>query len=65
MDNALCVGCGVRRAEHMHHVIYRSRGGTDTVDNTAPLCSRCHVAVHAKRLRLVKTDTGWQRENAR
>jgi predicted restriction endonuclease len=61
MEQARCVVCGLR-ATDMHHVKYRSRGGGDTVDNCAPLCGPHHRAVHAKWLRLVKTETGWRCE---
>jgi 5-methylcytosine-specific restriction endonuclease McrA len=61
MEQARCVVCGLRATE-MHHVRYRSRGGADTVDNVAALCGHHHRAVHAKWLRLVKTDTGWRCE---
>ena len=30
-----------------HHVIWLSRGGTDTIDNVVGLCSNCHLKVHA------------------
>lgn len=36
-----CFECGAP-AEHQHHVIPQSRGGTQTV----PLCVRCHDLVH-------------------
>ena len=30
-----------------HHVIWLSRGGTDTIDNVVGLCPNCHSKVHA------------------
>lgn len=36
-----CVyGCG-RAADHLHHVLPRSRGGTDALANRVPLCRPC------------------------
>lgn len=36
------------RAEHRHHRLPRSAGGTDDRDNTLDLCSACHDLVHAR-----------------
>jgi hypothetical protein len=41
---APCFDCGAP-AQHEHHVVPRSCGGTRTV----PLCERCHGLVHNKR----------------
>jgi len=38
---ALCVYCGAP-AEHMDHVIPRSRGGRTTQSNLVPACARCN-----------------------
>ena len=56
-SGGLCEGCGVRRATDMHHRLYKSRGGTDTIDNLIHLCgsdnglpggnhSGCHGLAH-------------------
>src|SRR4051812_41253841 len=39
-----CFECR-RPAEHDHHVVPRSRGGTRTI----PLCGECHGKVHGRR----------------
>lgn len=39
-------GCG-RVARHLHHMQYRSEGGSDAIDNLLPLCHKCHVAIHS------------------
>lgn len=39
---SICFECGAQ-AEHHHHVVPRSRGGTRTV----PLCAHCHGLAHA------------------
>lgn len=41
-----CQVCGVR-AQHAHHKLPRSRGGTDDPLNIAFLCAECHAGVHA------------------
>jgi hypothetical protein len=35
--------------EHYHHVIWRSRGGSDTVDNIAGVCLRHHDLIHKEQ----------------
>ena len=42
---ANCFECGLE-AEHEHHVVPRSKGGTKTV----PLCTSCHGKVHGCKL---------------
>jgi hypothetical protein len=39
-------GC-TGRASQRHHVLRRSRGGTDEAANTRDLCWHCHQWVHA------------------
>jgi len=31
----------------VHHIEWLSRGGQDTIDNTAALCPNCHRKMHA------------------
>lgn len=40
-----CVLC-YAEANHPHHIVPRSAGGSDDKENMAPLCSRCHREVH-------------------
>lgn len=40
-----CCGCKRHRAGEAHHVIPRSRGGSDY--NAAPLCRKCHGLLHS------------------
>lgn len=37
---------GYRINGGVHHIVYRSRGGTDDPENLITLCTRCHTAVH-------------------
>ena len=32
--------------DHFHHIIPRSKGGSDTIQNQAGLCKKCHAKVH-------------------
>ena len=45
----LCADCGCRIAEtgyQIHHVVPKSQGGSDRLDNLILLCPNCHAARH-------------------
>lgn len=50
--SAVCFECNTP-AEHDHHVVPRSLGGTKTI----PLCERCHGLVHDKKFTKISTLT--------
>lgn len=37
---------------HVHHLVFRSKGGTDTQSNLLTLCETCHNALHAGKFAL-------------
>ncbi|MBU8871158.1 MAG: HNH endonuclease, partial [Gemmatimonadales bacterium] len=39
-------GCGNTRFLEVHHIIPRSRGGTNEITNLACVCSSCHKFLH-------------------
>ena len=39
---------------HSHHIVWRSKGGGDTVDNRVLLHPTCHQHVHSQKLAVVK-----------
>lgn len=45
-DNHKCTKCGSVDTLHIHHVIYRSNGGSDEPDNLTTLCEECHIKQH-------------------
>ena len=46
-DNYTCQCCGKRNCQlQTHHIIYRSRGGTDDENNMITLCKECHKGIH-------------------
>jgi ATP-dependent DNA helicase RecQ len=48
-DEDRCVECDIavqHTGAHVHHVIPRAFGGTDTVDNLVTLCPGCHAGRH-------------------
>ena len=40
------------RADHCHHIVFRSRGGKTELANEVAVCSTCHALVHAGLLRV-------------
>jgi 5-methylcytosine-specific restriction endonuclease McrA len=44
-DVIYCKICG-KRAVNLHHIIYRSQGGTDDPSNLIPLCYQHHEGHH-------------------
>ena len=49
-DGWKCQACGLRQRLHIHHIVFRSHGGEDTLENLIALCSDCHDAVHRGEL---------------
>lgn len=46
-DNYTCQCCGKKNTRlEVHHIIYRSNGGTDDENNLITLCEECHSGVH-------------------
>ncbi len=41
-----CLLCEKDKIEHFHHIIPRSKHGSDTIANIAGLCEKCHELVH-------------------
>ena len=60
----LCLLCGEQHIEHFHHIVPRSRRGSNTIGNIAGLCKKCHVLVHTSQEAadlLVKKKQGLQK----
>ena len=54
-DNYTCQHCKGKSKDpklHCHHIIFRSKNGTDTPDNLICLCNTCHDALHAGKIKL-------------
>ncbi|MDJ0973256.1 MAG: AAA family ATPase [Planctomycetota bacterium] len=45
-DGGRCRCCGSRRELHVHHIVWRSKGGKTVIWNLITLCARCHALVH-------------------
>ena len=49
-DEYTCQVCKKKnRILHTHHIIYRSKGGTDRADNLITVCSDCHTSENHKQ----------------
>ena len=54
-DKYTCKCCGAKHTRlEVHHIIFRSKGGTDDLDNLITLCSDCHKKVHAGEITIKK-----------
>ena len=54
-DNYTCQCCGKKHVRlEVHHIIFRSMGGTDDERNLITLCEKCHKAIHDGILILTK-----------
>jgi hypothetical protein len=46
-DNYSCQKCKKKNVKlHVHHIVFRSKNGTDTPDNLITLCDKCHDKLH-------------------
>ena len=51
-DGYTCQCCRTKRGTlQVHHIIYRSNGGADTLDNLITLCTDCHRKLHRGELK--------------
>ncbi len=54
-DEYKCQHCGKGQRElHVHHIVFRSNGGTDSPDNLITLCREHHEALHRGEIALKK-----------
>ena len=54
-DNYTCQCCGKKHTRlEVHHIVFRSQGGTDDENNLITLCKECHDAIHDGTLVLNK-----------
>ena len=52
-DNYTCQHCGARHTRlEVHHIVFRSQGGSDDLDNLITLCEDCHHNLHKGKVKL-------------
>ncbi len=55
-DGHRCACCRSRKGLHVHHIVWRSKGGQTRGANGITLCRQCHARVHAGLLVLSGPD---------
>ena len=53
-----CARCGERKPLQVHHIVFKSHGGTDDRENLEGRCAACHDAIHGR------VDRAEERERA-
>lgn len=52
-DGDKCSDCGTagdkRNPLQMHHIVWRSRGGSNEPENLRTMCKLCHIDLHQNR----------------
>lgn len=52
-DSYTCQICGAKNTRlEVHHIVYRSHGGTDDENNLITLCESCHKKIHAGEIKV-------------
>ena len=52
-DNYTCQICGAKKTRlEVHHIVFRSLGGSDDLDNLITLCEKCHYDLHHGKIEL-------------
>ena len=46
----VCEWCCREQAVDIHHIVYKSKGGKDTIENLIGLCRNCHELAHKKKI---------------
>ena len=54
MKHDYCVACGIREQLHHHHLVPKSRGGSNANSNLITLCASCHEKIHGVDNSLIK-----------
>ena len=54
-DNYTCQSCLKKDTKlQVHHIIYKSNGGSNSMDNLVTLCKHCHQKIHNENLKFDK-----------
>lgn len=53
LDSNRCRSCGSYWNLNVHHVVYRSLGGNDRIENLMTVCVKCHRLIHSFRINIL------------
>lgn len=51
-DGHTCQYCGCWTNSPPHHVVFRSQGGDDSMENLKLYCCKCHRSIHDGKIKL-------------
>jgi 5-methylcytosine-specific restriction endonuclease McrA len=60
-DRYRCRRCGEEDFEKLalHHIEYRSHGGSNRPENLVTVCGKCHSKIHSKLMRVRRIDNAF------
>ena len=64
-DGFRCQECGYYKHLEVHHIVPRSKGGTDEFSNLVTLCKECHDVIHGFKKRKKKRWNHDRRRSAK
>jgi len=50
LNDGICAECGSNQNLQVHHKVFRSQGGRNTVENCVLLCQVCHSKAHGIKM---------------
>ncbi len=53
-----CAHCGRTTGLHIHHIIFKSKRGTNAISNLVCICNFCHEALHNGNLEVFRDSNG-------
>ncbi|WP_298500826.1 RNA-guided endonuclease IscB [uncultured Methanobrevibacter sp.] len=60
-DNYTCQICGAQHVKlQVHHIRFKSHGGSDSMENLTTLCKECHEKIHNNELKFNKKVKSFQ-----
>ncbi|MCP4349900.1 MAG: HNH endonuclease, partial [Desulfobacterales bacterium] len=64
-DGYMCRVCSKKHVRlEAHHIVFRSRGGKDTIKNLTALCESCHKKVHDGKVKIKGGVSGFKDRTA-
>ncbi|MCP4351767.1 MAG: hypothetical protein GY795_40410 [Desulfobacterales bacterium] len=64
-DGYMCRVCSKKRVRlEAHHIVFRNRGGKDTIKNLITLCESCHKKVHDGKVKIKGGVSGFKDRTA-